>query len=137
MTSPTLSWNPHDVRYADQEANMLDHHGHLVKHDRRETEVDDSASNFAHKVNSVSLSLSPAIETWSLATALNALRDYRVCTMASGERRSLINPEELARTWRINLNMARNTVQATTQRLVRVMVAPTLNQCYSTNNRML
>ena len=137
MTPTTPSWNPHDVRYADQEANMLDHHGHLVKNDHREKEVDNSASIFAHKVNSVSLLLSPAIKTWSLATTLNALRDYHVCTMALGERRSLISPEELACTWQIDLNMAQNTVQATTQRLVPSMVALTLNQRYSTNNCML
>ena len=73
LTPPNPSWNPHNVRYADQEAHMLDHHGHLVKQDRRKMEVDNSASIFADEVNSVLLSLSPAIESWSLATALNAL----------------------------------------------------------------
>ena len=74
LTPPNPSWNPHDVRYADQETNMLDNHGHLVKRDHREMEVDNSASIFSQDVNSVLLLLlSPAIESWSLATALNAL----------------------------------------------------------------
>ena len=73
LTPPNPSWNPNNARYADQEASMLDHHGHLVKPDGREMQVDNSALIFAHEVNSVLLLLSPAIESWSLATALNAL----------------------------------------------------------------
>ena len=96
---PTPTWNPHDVCYVHQEANMLDHKGHLIDNrDHCDMDIDNPASIFSHKVNSVLLPLSPAIEPWSLATALTTLQDHRVSTMALGELQSLISPEELART---------------------------------------
>ena len=57
--------------------------------------------------------------------------------MSSGEKKYPITEKELMKRWRIRKEEATATVLATTQRLVRSLLEPTLNRRYKTNDRML
>ena len=66
---------------------MIDYRGQLALHsERRLLATNNRQTVLAFKVNSVSLSISQAMEPWSLATALTAQREYQVKTVALGER---------------------------------------------------
>ena len=78
----------------------------------------------SHDISSVITYISPTLETWSLAETLN--NKWGIKAVNSGERRSLIIPEELARNWNIDLQSAKSTIWAKKQRLLRSMVWPTL-----------
>ena len=57
--------------------------------------------------------------------------------MLSGEKKYPISEKELTERWVIRKEEATTTVLATTQRLVRLLLEPTLNRRYKTNDRML
>ena len=57
--------------------------------------------------------------------------------MSSGKKKYPITEKELMERWRIRKEEATATVLATTQRLIRSLIEPTLNRRYKTNDRML
>ena len=64
---------------------------------------------------------------------LGNVSDKSISSVQSQERNVSISPEELSRKWKIDINAAKSTLQATTQRSVRSMLNSTLNQRFSTN----
>ena len=57
--------------------------------------------------------------------------------MSSGEKKYPITQKELMERWRIRNEESTANILATTQRLVRSLLEPTLTRRYKTNDRML
>ena len=84
---------------------------------------------------SIMTSISTTLEPWSLSSELEG--EFGICGVSSGENKYPITEKGLMERWRIRKEEATATVLATTQRLVRSLLEPTLNRRYKTNDRIL
>ena len=80
-------------------------------------------------------SINPTLKPWSLSSDLEG--EFETCGVSSGENKYPITEKELMDRWRIRKEEATATVLATTQRLFKSILEPTLNRRYKTNDRML
>ena len=157
LTPGFSEWNPHNPSYGTQENAMIDYHGDLIlprKISAAETEMitlqdnQDETIGARTVIGSVSRALHPSTLTQDLeeiygdsANGLFQIKDgsfeYMVCGVASGTRHGPISVKQLVRKWGISEDMARSTLLATTQRLVRSLLEPSLNKRFNTNDKML
>ena len=80
-------------------------------------------------------SISPTLEPWSLSSDLEG--KFGIYRVSSGEKKYPITEKKLMERWRISKEEATDNVLATTQRLVILLLEPTLNRTYKTNDMML
>ena len=62
---------------------------------------------------------------------------YSIIGVSSGRKQGPISTQELMDRWSITKEMAKSTILATTQRLIRSLIEPSLNKRFCTNDRML
>ena len=60
-----------------------------------------------------------------------------VIAVKTGKRKCVVGPRMLAKNWGIGLDAARRTVEATTQKGVRMILHPTLSRRFRTNDQQL
>ena len=122
LTPSSEDWNPHSVTFKEQEFSMLDYKGEIkTKSNSRADRVWISA------VNQSCVSSLDTAE--SLAMSIEGV--------TSSTERVGVTATKLAERWRIPLELAKRTIEATTQRCVRSTEVPTLNHRFKTNDRML
>ena len=60
-----------------------------------------------------------------------------ILSLTTSKQRDVLTPAELSRRWNITHDAAKSTLASTTRRLLRSSSAPTLDQRFSTNDKML
>ena len=156
--TPDLSeWNPHNPSYGIQENAMLDYHGNLVERrkisslqvnmvESQTDQVDDIGTTSV--ISSVSRAIDPSSLAQDIERSFDTDKDasfgisegsfvYSISGVASGKKQGPISTQELMDRWSISKEMAKSTILATTQRLIRSLIEPSLNKRFSTNDRML
>lgn len=132
LTPPFSEWDPHNPSYGVSENSMLDYEGNInTPKDNQEEEEGIGVVG----VSSIMTEISSTLEPWSLSSALKGT--YGISGVKSGKIRYAITEDELVERWGIRKEEATATILATTQRLVRSLLEPTLNRRYNTNDRML
>ena len=156
--TPDLSeWNPHNPSYGIQENSMIDYHGNLVERrkisslqvnmvESQTDQVDDIGTTSI--ISSVSRAIDPSSLAQDIERSFEVDKDasfgisdgsfvYSISGVASGKKQGPISTQELMDRWSISKEMAKSTILATTQRLIRSLIEPSLNKRFSTNDRML
>ena len=126
LLTPNLSsWDPHTNLYKNQEYEMTDYNGNIIpsKIIRPENILIDKESNATDGANSFVSSVQV------LGVAIGAVK--------SKHRKGRVDAATLAQRLNIPLEMAKKTIQSTTQLAVRTTVEPSLTRKFSTNDRML
>ncbi len=140
-------WNPHNESYASQEHSMLDFRGEIsarTKHVRElvvnglnvqdESEVIMKTSKNI-QVSAVMCEVSDMLDLGSFARAIRR-EDYNICSLRSGKRTG-VTAQQLAEKWNISPDLAKRTLQSTTQLCIRTSSNPSLARRFPTNDRML
>lgn len=154
LTSHDLEWNPQDPDFAANEDSFIDPFGNFkATGDKKQKAILSSTANkikslsvaalnllqaLVHNVSQATATLrsvNPTLDTGFFSTLLN--RNRMISVTRTGERRSTLSPEILAKRWRISLRQAEQTIRATTQRGVRNIANPAISRRYKTNDRML
>jgi hypothetical protein len=142
LTDGDLEWDPHDTRFADQEAAMLDDNGQIQPkahtssrqimraHVQQELMFDDFANTLADNriistIRSSTNDRGREIQSDATISAVSSMAKPR------------ISAETLAKRWGIGLKTAKNTIKNTTQRMVRTVLHPSLSRRFRTNDRQL
>ena len=148
LTSETLEWDPQVTHYAEAEAAMMDSFGNLKDPGDRNPhffiksistsrqliiKLQREASLYS-QCSAVLTSIEPALDENHFGTMLKANRNI---SMASSSKRKGLSPEKLAKTWKIPLHQAKNTIKVTTQRGIRTIANPAISRRFKTNDRML
>ena len=140
MTPNMPSWNPHTDVYKDQEYAMMDYNGNVKKPMKINSIAVESALNTA--IGEVERSDVDAASSTNLlvksVSILNKIeKGMTIQSVNSGQRKKRITAEEIAKKLNIPYEMAKRTLQATTQLGVRTTEEPSLTRKYRTNDRML
>ena len=117
---------------------MMDHDGNINSNTNipEDPTLENTAiGTFEVGVSSIMTSIYPTLEPWSLSSDVEG--EFGICGVLSGEKKYPTTEKELMEMWIIRKEEATTTVLATTQRLVRSLLEPTLNRRYKTNDRML
>ena len=143
LTDGDLEWDPHDGRFAEQEAAMLDDNGQIQPkartasrqimraHVQQERMFDDFANALADA--RVISTIRSSTNDRGREIADDAFSISAVSSMAKPR----ISAETLAKRWGIGLKAAKNTIKNTTQRMVRTVLHPSLSRRFRTNDRQL
>ena len=153
-------WNPHDESYARQESLMLDFEGRIIEQKIRDKAILNAReyNEDEYEVSAVLQDISNTLGVTSFAEAIKDADDIdtfcgqnrvNICQVDIAEEPELftassvhtsksagVSPEDLAKIFRIDIQRARRTVEATTQNVKRSK-DPTLSRRYSTNDRAL
>ena len=141
-------WDPHTEIYASQEHGMLDQYGEMRRQRQRldnvligkvdvhaEEPTDGISTSRDIQISKVLTDISECLSHGSFATRLRG-DDYRIKALSSSKRLG-ISAFDLAATWNISREIAKNTLDVTTQLCVRSSKNPSLARRYPTNDRML
>ncbi len=128
MTYESPEWDPSDLNWATQEASTMDSRGRV--HD-----LDNVIARGRRFINLVSTSEQSADFTSDeyFHVALQAL--VNVSRVKVGNSRWAIGHELLADKWMVSPEVARRTLERTTQREVRTISHPSLSRRFRTNDR--
>ena len=69
--------------------------------------------------------------------AIKLSNTHSILSSLTSKQRPFTSANDLASNWRIGKEVANNTLQATTQRGIRIMLNPTLERRYNSNDKML
>ena len=164
LTNQHLTWDPSNSVFADQENDMLDHKGEIVRpngerHPLRvinsvctSTTVENAVDVFSDEnfgqvlsdhVNISSTYCKKPDKTCTVSQFSihedNADNDHDDPTMYGNMysmRKKCVDTATFAERWGLDLRKALNTVNRTIQRGVRACLHPSLARCYPTNDRM-
>jgi len=131
LLNPNLStWNPHSNLYRDQEHTMLDYRGELKVKRQMDRQwigavVNQSICDPVHEAELFIASVISRIDVGNFG--------LQVSGVTSGKRKG-VNAKTLSKRWRIPLEMARRTIEATTQLAVRSVDVPSLSRRFRTND---
>ena len=130
MTYESPEWDPGDPEWATQEASTMNSRGRV--HD-----FDNVIAEGRRFINLVSTSAQSADFTSDeyFHVALQAL--VNVSRVKVGNSRRAIGHELLADKWMVSPEVARRTLERTTQRGVRTISHPSLSRRFRTNDRQL
>ena len=157
LTPGFSEWNPHNPSYGTQENCMMDYNGNImgrrkisaIQTDMVQRQQDHFSSlGSVSEISSVSRTLDMSLLSSDLQSTYG--RDTSGCTgiengsfgymiggVVSSTPQGPISTKELEERWGISKEMARSTILATTQRLIRSLLEPSLNKRFATNDRML
>ena len=99
LTPNMNDWNPHDSKYQDQESAMLDFSGNIKTTRPRKFIV----SAVYHRSMDSDLFCNDVLD------------NYEICGVKFIDQESSMDPQELAKTWNISVDLARKTIDATTR----------------------
>jgi len=157
LTPRASEWNPHDNKYSELEAAMIDYKGDIREQDElprhqlmgvvsSESDVVLRGVNRCLDVSSFASDLqvvaSVGIYDWesmkgSTSGETRSAGTNQVCGVKTSRKRGAVDPDELAELWRIGTDAAKRTLDTCTQLLVRSSQDPTLNKRFSTSDRRL
>jgi len=112
LSYETPMWDPHSTRFQNAEEAMMDHAGNIVVPDDRR-----QPHTFNHTLGFHYCMTIPSIGTTGLGGKVSAI--------------------QLAQRWKISLEAAHKTIEATTQHGVRSVLHDTLHRRFRTNDRQL
>ena len=131
LTPQTDHWDPHDECYQQQEDSMMNYKGELKEKPIRKFIVSQTL-------------ISRATDQVANCTDLTrracegGFSQHKIFAIKTAEdRKSTLNPSDLAEVWGIGLETARRTIKVTTRLCVRDNENITLNRRYAVNDRML
>ena len=154
LTPDSPEWDPHSERYSNQEYSMLNFRGEIdatrARRPNRELFVGQVKINPNSptcdvvpnvQVSAVMTEISPTLCQGHFAQSMNKLSGEKnitieVSAMYSGKR-SAVNANELAKLWNISSDLAKRTIESTTQRSIRIGGKNGLVRRYQSNDRML
>lgn len=131
MTYEAPEWDPSDERFAKAEQAMADNDGLLY---------DVAKKPNRSILSAISSSTEIEAERFSQAIKSNVRVRFKRCNVKSvktGKKSFAVGPKILAKRWKIGLDTARRTLQATTQLSIRTTLHPTLSRRFRTNDRQL
>ena len=118
---------PHTALYKDQEHNMTDYNGHVKpKPTKRRKLEHETIAGFTMRYSD------PHHFILSVQIIDNVVSGVHLVN-----QKGRTNAVTLAKRLQIPLEMAKKTLQSTTQLAVRTVNEPTLNRKFSTNDRMI
>ena len=142
LTSEAPDYDPHDPMYAEQEDALLKYvsdTGDRIGADpplvNRLCAVSNTFLTERDGVRESLQGISVAFDEEALPRALESTISIR--TMRASAPGKQFNAEQIARNWGIDINAARRTVTATTQRGIRTLLHPSLTRRFRTNDRQL
>ena len=128
LLTPNLPiWDPHTCDYRDQEHAMLDYNGHVKDTKRKTTSISD-VSTLKQNTNDE--------RQHQFVSSVQFLGET-VSVVKSAHRKGRVDATKLSRRLNIPYEMAKKTIQATTQLAVRTVAEPSLTRKFSTNDRMI
>lgn len=143
MTPNQPIWDPHTDVYKDQEYGMTDYSGNLKQRGdgtglticsvSHEASISDHITAQAVNYSSLDTISDPSL----LIAAVASTAGHCVSSVQSKQRKGQVKPHELAERLKIPIEMARKTIQSTTQLGTRTVTEPTLTRKFQTNDRML
>ena len=126
LLTPNLPiWDPHTIDYRDQEHAMLDYNGNVKTTKRMRP---------SHDISSVTQT--PKWHRSQFISSVQLLGET-VSAVNSVHRKGRVDAARLSQRLNIPYEMAKKTIQATTQLTVRTVNKPSLTRKFSTNDRML
>ena len=129
LLTPNLPvWNPHTPDYKDQEHAMLDYNGHVRDSKRAKTSTREILTIHHGPIEHM--------DQQQLVASVKFLGET-VSAVNSVHRKGRVDASKLSQRLNIPYEMAKKTIQATTQLAVRTVQEPSLTRKYSTNDRML
>jgi hypothetical protein len=126
MTYETPEWDPTDTRFTVAEQSMADDVGKLVETKERCTIV--STLLCCHEGQDAS--------AFALAT-MNNIKVKMIKAVSSRKGLLVVGPKLLAKCWKIGIEDACCTLEATTQTCIRTTLHLTLSRRFRTNDRAL
>ena len=137
LTPNCNDWDPHTKAYEYAEKNMIDLNGNIKTFQRErhnifsvDTRMDNIDCDEAlHNISSI-------YNATTLSDATMLHNNMKIESIKSSNKRG-VNPHDLATIWDINYKTAVNTIDCTTQNVIRTSDGPTLKTRYRTNDRML
>ena len=126
MLTPNIqSWNPHTVIYKNQEYEMTDYNGNV------------KSKLIRPNLENILISAGDSHSTFNnnLISSVRILG--AISSVKTGHRKGRVTAEQLAQRLQIPLEMAKKTIQATTQLAVRSVSEPSLTRKFKSNDRML
>ena len=137
LTPDTEEWDPHDESYGDQERAMLDFHGNIVPKRRKQMIFDDNFHETSHhsEISAVLCSVSSTLDHNELYLSMQEY--FGVSAMSSSSRAYHSDVDDIMRVFRCSRDVAKRTLDVTTQRCARTSLYPTLSRRFNTNDRML
>ena len=131
LTPNTPQWDPHTEIFKDQEFGMTDYNGHLKQPGKRNPDQQIICGVVNESVGHKSTDPSNFI------SMVKTLQDAVVSGVSSKHRKGRVKAQELAKRLNIPFDMAKKTIQATSQLAVRTVDEPSLTRKFRTNDRML
>ena len=133
LTPNSSTWNPHSSTYRDQEHGMLDYRGEIKAKRQMDRQWIGAVANqsICDPVHEPELFIASVVSRIDVGDF-----GLQVSGVTSGKRKG-VDAKTLSKRWRIPLEMARRTIEATTQLAVRSVDVPSLSRRFRTNDRML
>jgi hypothetical protein len=128
MTYETPEWDPTDTRFAVAEQSMNDDVGQLVETKERSNRTIVSALLCCHEGQDAS--------AFALAI-MNSVKVKMIKAVSSRKGLLVVGPKLLAKHWKIGIEAACCTLEATIQTCIRTTLHPTLSRRFWTNDRSL
>ena len=129
LLTPNLPvWDPHTADYKDQEHAMLDYNGRVRESKRSRTS--------ATEISTIYQDTTKHHKQTQFVSSVQFL-GKTVSAVNSVYRKGRVDASKLSQQLNIPYEMAKKTIQATTQLAVRTVAEPSLTRKLSTNDRML
>ena len=140
LTPNMPSWDPHTDEFKNQELAMVDYNGYVKINQRPKNYLINSVLQLVtNNIERTSIDCTADSTQFinSVRMLDNVLTGFDINSVSSGHRKKKLTAKVLARRLNIPVEMAKRTLQATTQHATRVYDDPTLTKKYRTNDRML
>ena len=134
LTYETPDWDPLDNTYNNQEENMMDSQGNVLKR----AGLNKEGRRFM--ISSLSTEIKePSLQEVEddLGQVLQSNRVISGVGVSTTEPRRKLDPATLAAKWDIGLEKAQRTIEKTTQRGMRMVLHPSLSRRFRTNDRQM
>lgn len=124
LTSDTLTWEPEGNDLNRLEESMLNTNDELMDYEPRKTN---------RSVQPISI-----IPNMQFGADIDPVAYVaKIATITRKHKTTAVKRRMLAKRWRIGLDIAERTINATTQRIVRKLTGEDMNRRFSTNDRQL
>ena len=149
LTPNSPDWNPHKEDYSSMEHRMLNYRGEIAQYHKEPDRTLFVNTVGAGEVgNQRGMSVRRDMSVCSTLMEVNSMLDsgefvthlkgepFKICSLRSGKRNGK-TAMELAKIWGISPDLARRTLDSTTQLCIRTNRGVDLSRRYRTNDRML
>ena len=146
MTAESPTWNPSDTRFQEQEDAMVDYEGKMKADQgwgaKRTVAALHSMPQQSQPSDDFGIALESTVipDIWKdpeRSERPTAKQKRTAATITSGKKQKATSAKRLAKNWGIGLEMAQQTIEATTQKGLRTILHTTLSRRFRTNDRQL